>query len=58
MYKGKNVYAFSRSRRTDSTESIVISAPLYISENDGEIPNLGGISKLLFLADCAKCNNL
>jgi hypothetical protein len=52
------VYAFSRSRRTDSTESIVISAPLYISENDGEIPNLGGISKLLFLADCAKCNNL
>ena len=52
------MYAFSRARRTDSTEGIVISAPLYITENGKDTPNLGGISKLLFLADYAKCKNI
>ncbi len=52
---GKNIYAFGRAYRTDGTESIVVSAPLYI-ENDqyNKVPNLVGISQLFIIADLAR----
>ena len=54
--KGTNVYAFARARRTDGTESVVISAPIFISGKNGEqIANSGGLAELIFLANIAKC---
>lgn len=52
--EGKNVYAFGRAYRTDGTESIVVSAPLYIVENHVKVPNFGGISELFILADLVR----
>ena len=52
---GKNVYAFGRAARADGTESIVVSAPLYIKEKRNSlIPNLIGISQLMALADLVR----
>ncbi|RNA00772.1 glycosylphosphatidylinositol anchor attachment 1 isoform X1 [Brachionus plicatilis] len=52
---GKNVYAFGRAQRADGTESIVISAPIYLTgKKNKKIPNLFGISQLFILANLAK----
>ena len=51
---GKNVYAYGRAYRTDGTESIVVSAPLYFMENNVQVPNLGGIAKLFIMADLVR----
>lgn len=54
--KGRNLYALSRAQRADGTESIVITAPLYVSTNKKEkqTPNLMGISMLLVIAEISK----
>lgn len=55
LKSGKNAYAFGRAQRADGTESIVISAPIYLSgKKNKKIPNLFGISQLFILADLAK----
>ena len=52
---GKNVYAFGRAARADGTESIVVSAPLYIKEKRNSlVPNLVGISQLMALAELVR----
>lgn len=54
--KGKNLYAFGRAQRADGTESIVISAPLYLENKNNHklTPNLAGISELFMMAELAK----
>jgi hypothetical protein len=53
---GRNVYAFARSQRADGTESIVVSAPVYVVSNNKHVPNFLGIAQLFVLADLAKSN--
>lgn len=54
---GTNAYAFGRAQRADGSESIVISAPIYLAgKRNKKIPNLLGISQLFILADLAKSN--
>ncbi len=50
---GKNFYGFGRSIRADGTESIVISAPLYL-QNNVKKPNILGISNMMVIAYLAK----
>lgn len=54
---GTNAYAFGRAQRADGSESIVISAPIYLAgKKNKKIPNLLGISQLFILADLVKSN--
>lgn len=52
------MYALSRAQRADGTESIVITAPLYLfnKKEKEEIPNLVGIAKLMMMAELSKSN--
>ena len=45
------MYAFARACRTDGTESIIVSAPLYINKPNGKVPNLLGIAELFVMAE-------
>ncbi|CAF0726519.1 unnamed protein product [Brachionus calyciflorus] len=52
---GKNVYGFGRAQRADGTESIVVSAPLFLTgKKNKQTPNLFGVAQLFILADLAK----
>jgi hypothetical protein len=59
---GRNVYAFARGQRADGTESIVVSAPIYVRVRNETTKttkkefNLIGISQLFLLAELAKSN--
>ncbi len=55
--KGRNVYAFGRAQRADNTESIVITAPLYVLDSSYvPTPNFVGVSQLFVMADLTKSN--
>ena len=55
MKSGRNVYAYARTARADGTESIVVSAPMYIHENREQItPNFIGIAQLMSIAELVK----
>ena len=54
---GRNVYAYARTARADGTESIVVSAPLHLSEKRNKIvPNFIGLAQLMQMAELVKCN--
>ena len=55
---GRNVYAFGRAQRADNTESIVITAPLYVLDGSYvPTPNFIGISQLFVMADLTRSNS-
>lgn len=52
---GKNVYAFGTAKRADGSESIVVTAPMYLTKGKNkQAPNLVGISQLFVLANLVR----
>lgn len=52
---GKNVYAFGTAKRADGSESIVVTAPMYLAKGKNkQAPNLVGISQLFVIANLVR----